>query len=260
MLARFERLVEQAVEGSLRRVLPTPLQPVQIAKATARAMEQAQVVGVRGPEVPNHYELRLAQVDLDRFGDYAAALSQQVREYLREYAHDRGLRLVAAPSVELVADDSLRAGSVRVRARFANLAPAQEHDLEAAVEDTRRLRLAELAAAGKASDGAATSKLWLVDSNGGRFALEPQAGIVRIGRAADNDVVIGSGRVSRYHAQLRWVESSWLVYDLDSTNGTWLADERLAAGRPRRLSAGARVRLGDHDLEVRTAEPDAGPA
>ena len=33
MLARFERLMEQAVEGSLRRVFPTPLQPVQLAKA-----------------------------------------------------------------------------------------------------------------------------------------------------------------------------------------------------------------------------------
>jgi len=52
MLARFERLVEQAVEGSLRRVLPTHLQPVQLAKAAARAMEEAQIIGVRGAEVP----------------------------------------------------------------------------------------------------------------------------------------------------------------------------------------------------------------
>ena len=33
MLARFEQLMEQAVEGSLRRVFPTTLQPVQVAKA-----------------------------------------------------------------------------------------------------------------------------------------------------------------------------------------------------------------------------------
>ena len=45
--------MEQAVEGSLRRVFPTTLQPVQLAKAAARAMEEAQVVGLRGAEVPN---------------------------------------------------------------------------------------------------------------------------------------------------------------------------------------------------------------
>jgi pSer/pThr/pTyr-binding forkhead associated (FHA) protein len=99
--------------------------------------------------------------------------------------------------------------------------------------------------------------LWLADENGLRFALEPQAGIVRLGRAADNDVVIASQRVSRYHAQLRWVESSWLAYDLDSTNGTWVADERVLAGQPRGLGTGTRLRLGDHELEVRT-EADAG--
>ena len=47
MLYRFERLMEQAIEGSLRRVFPTSLQPIQLAKAAARAMEQAQIVGVR---------------------------------------------------------------------------------------------------------------------------------------------------------------------------------------------------------------------
>ncbi len=252
MLARFERLVEQAVEGSLRRVFSSPLQPVQIAKAAARAMEQAQIVGVRGPEVPNRYEVRLAAVDLERFGDYASTLTGQVTDYLIEYAQDRGLRLVAQPHAELVADSDMRAGSMRVHASFANLTPARERDIEAALEGTRRLRLAELAAAGTSNEIAAAASFSLVDQDGLRFALEPQVGIVRLGRAADNDVVSASGRVSRYHAQLRWVESSWLVYDLESTNGTWLADERVVLAQPRRLAPGARLRLGDHELEVRS--------
>ena len=81
MLARFERLMEQAVEGSLRRVFPTTLQPVQLAKAAARAMEAAQAVGVRGTEVPNSYELRIAPADLERFGDYTATLSTETSAF-----------------------------------------------------------------------------------------------------------------------------------------------------------------------------------
>src|SRR5260370_30353966 len=147
MLARFERLMEQAVEGSLRRVFPTTLQPVQVAKAAARAMEEAQVIGLRGAEVPNRYRLRLAPADLERFGDYNATLARELSTYLVDYAHERGLRPIAAPTVELLVDASVRTGSVRAEARFVDLAPAQKTEIEDAVEGTRRLRLADLATA-----------------------------------------------------------------------------------------------------------------
>jgi ABC transport system ATP-binding/permease protein len=82
--------------------------------------------------------------------------------------------------------------------------------------------------------------------------------LVRVGRAADNDVAIANQRVSRYHAQLRWVESSWLVYDLDSTNGTWLDQERVWPSQPRVLEDGSQLRLGDHEFDIVTG--DAPPA
>jgi hypothetical protein len=251
MLARFERLMEQAVEGSLRRVFPTPLQPVQLAKAAARAMEQGQVIGVRGAEVPNHYELRLAPADLERFGEYAGALPEQVCSYLLDYAGERELRPVAEMRVELLPDSTVRMGSVVARARFANLAPATQREVDVAVEGTRRLRLAELAAAQTRGPSAKQRQLWLTDTAGLRFALEPQAGIVRLGRATDNDVVIDSEHISRYHAQLRWVESTWLIYDLGSTNGTWVDDQRLRDRQARAVEVGKRLRLGDHELKVR---------
>src|SRR5438876_8083764 len=97
MLARFEQLMERAVEGSLRRVFPTSLQPVQLAKATARAMEEAQVIGISGAEVPNAYRLRLAPADLERFADYSATLSRELSTYVQEYARERGLRPVGEP-------------------------------------------------------------------------------------------------------------------------------------------------------------------
>src|SRR5437763_8339988 len=258
MLARFERLMEQAVEGSLRRVFPTPLQPVQLAKAAARAMEQAQVIGVRGPEVPNRYELRVAPIDLERFGEYSRALADQVRTYLEDYARERGLRMIAEPRVEVVPDISQRRGTVRASARFADLPPAVQHEIDVAAEGTRRLLLAELAAAQPTRGADKAEHLWLVDGADLRVGLEPEAGLVRIGRAADNDVVITSQRVSRYHAQLRWVESGWLVYDLDSTNGTFVNDQSVSIRQPRTLEPGARLMLGDHELEVRASEPRRG--
>ena len=248
MLARFERLMEQAVEGSLRRVFKTTLQPVQIAKATARAMEQAQVVGLNGREVPNAYAVRLAPTDYERFGDYRATLTRELSQYLTRYAHERGLHPIGEPRIELDSDDGVRAGSVRVAARFVDVAPAQRAALDDAIAGTRRLQLADLHAA--AGSGTSDDTLWLEDRLGLRVALEPELGVVRIGRADDNDAVIANQRVSRYHAQLRWIESAWLVYDLESTNGTFVDDERVGAARPAAVRAGSVVRFGDHELRV----------
>jgi Protein of unknown function (DUF3662)/FHA domain len=252
MLARFERLMEQAVEGSLRRVFPTSLQPIQLDKAAARAMEQAQVIGRRGREVPNVYEVRLASSDLARFGDYRQALAEEVRAYLVDYAHARGLRPIGELSIQLIDDPHVRTGSVRARARFVGLSEPERADLDAAVEGTRRLRLAELAAAERTgTPSLQPPELILKDSTGVQFRLDPSLEVVRLGRGVDNDVVLASTHISRYHVQLRRVESSWLVYDLDSTNGTWVDDEKLLSGQPTALRAGSRLRLGDHELEAR---------
>src|SRR5207248_151344 len=180
MLARFEKLVEQAVEGSLRRVFPTTVQPVQLAKAAARAMEDAQVIGLHGAEVPNKYELQLAPDDLERFGDYASTLCDEVSRYLADYARDRGLRLVAEPRVELQPDVDVRAGSVRAQARFVDLAPPARREIDAAVEGTRRLRLADLAEARAASPAVTERGMWLEDRLGLRAPLDSQMGIVLV--------------------------------------------------------------------------------
>jgi hypothetical protein len=252
MLARFERLMEQAVEGSLRRVFATPLQPIQLAKAAARAMEHAHVVGRTGPEAPNQYELRLAPEDFSRFCDYAETLCADIRAYLVDYAADRGLRLVAEPRVSVLQDTRVRPGSVGATARFADLPAGLGHDVDEAIANTRRLRLAELAAARGTTKttNAAPLSLRLVDGMGLAFEVEPSMDVVRLGRARDNDVVLDSTRVSRYHAQLRWVESNWLLYDLLSTNGTWLDQQRLPRDQPRLVTAGSRITLGDYELRV----------
>jgi FHA domain-containing protein len=250
MLARFERLMEQAVEGSLRRVFPTSLQPIQLAKAAARAMEQAQVVARHGPEVPNLYELHLAPADLERFEGYTDTLRGEVRSYLADYARERGLRLVAEPRVELIEDVRVRDGSVRAAARFDGLPEKLQCEVADAVEGTRKLRLADLEAARQQRRTAEQPRVRLMDASGFDMLLEPAMDVVRLGRAPDNDVVLESKNVSRYHAQLRWVESGWLVYDLSSTNGTWLDGRRLTTGAPALVCGGSRLRLGDHEMQV----------
>jgi len=50
---------------------------------------------------------------------------------------------------------------------------------------------------------------------------------VFIGRAVDCDIVVSSKNVSREHARIQQEGRRWFVEDMNSTNGTFLNDERV---------------------------------
>jgi LysM repeat protein len=71
-------------------------------------------------------------------------------------------------------------------------------------------------------------------------------GVLTIGRAADNDIVIDDPQVSRYHARLiRWGDG-WVLEDLGSPNGILVNGQRIS-GRVM-LNAGSQVAFGANVL------------
>lgn len=72
-----------------------------------------------------------------------------------------------------------------------------------------------------------------------------RAGKTTMGRDTDNVVVIDSSRVSRRHAVLIKEGSSVWLRDLDSSNGTFVNDERVVCCR---LEHGDTVVIGDYKL------------
>ena len=64
-----------------------------------------------------------------------------------------------------------------------------------------------------------------------------------IGRAQDAGLFLDSSGVSRHHARISWTGSTYLLEDLDSTNGTWPNERRLT--EPASLSNGDLIRFGD---------------
>ena len=58
-----------------------------------------------------------------------------------------------------------------------------------------------------------------------------------VGRGSDNDLVLGSKQISRNHAQLSVLNGQLYVTDLESSNGTFINDERIAANESKQLAA-----------------------
>ena len=78
--------------------------------------------------------------------------------------------------------------------------------------------------------------------------------VLTIGQGPQNAVVLEDDSVSRTHARLEYEAGSWLLTDLDSTNGTWVEGTRLAPRVPTPLTYGAAVRFGGVRLHFRQVE------
>ena len=71
-----------------------------------------------------------------------------------------------------------------------------------------------------------------------------------IGRRADNDVCLPHPAVSGEHASVVTILADSFLEDLGSTNGTLVNGQRIAARAAQKISAGARLQLGDMVFEL----------
>ncbi len=96
-----------------------------------------------------------------------------------------------------------------------------------------------------------------VSSEAGTSRMPTRGNSLRIGRAADNDVVLTTEpTVSRYHAELVSVEDGWAIRDLGSHNGTHVNGTRLAENSTQAVGPTDVITLGA--VTLRLLEMDHG--
>jgi serine/threonine protein kinase len=69
--------------------------------------------------------------------------------------------------------------------------------------------------------------------------------LMMIGREPDNDIVIDDRKASRHHVRIEFNGEDYRVVDLNSTNGTYLANRRLLPGVPEIWLPEEGLRIGD---------------
>jgi len=246
---RVEALISRTIEGWSARLFGAKLQPVQIAKRVIRTMEAHQTISLSKTFVPNSYVVSLAPADFEQFEQYRRSLERDLAETLLGAARERNYTLLAYPSVEIERSDDLAPGDIRVSCALVD-ASGEEVEPDAktlgAVEaghtmvlDREKL-LSEKPRAPKAT---------LEQRDAAPVPLG--SGPVLIGRDPGNDVVLDDRRVSRKHAEIRLRLGRYTLYDLQSTNGTYVNGRRVAE---KVLDDGDRVSIGGLELLFRAAD------
>nr|WP_317200119.1 FHA domain-containing protein [uncultured Psychrobacter sp.] len=96
------------------------------------------------------------------------------------------------------------------------------------------------------------AKTWQLDALSealGDLTL-PITDSLSVGRGSDNDLVLGSKEVSRNHALLSVAEDQLYIKDLDSSNGTFINDERIDGNQSRALKSADIVGFASFSFQV----------
>ncbi len=210
-LSHLEDAAEQLIEGTFARMFGARLQPIEVARRVARAMEDGQVINAQGRiVVPNAYQVYLNPADYAALEDYREALQDELARYVANLARSARATMPGRPRVFVQANVGISLRRVRVEARLLSTrygvsAPGHTPAMPPIPVPVEKEQ----------------PRYALFD---GHRRMPITEAVITIGRGLDNDIILDDERVSRAHAQLRHRYGQYILYDLDSTGGTTVND------------------------------------
>lgn len=218
ILSDFEDRVGGALEGMFAGVFRSPVQPVELARALGKAMDDGRSVGVGKVYAPLSYTVALSQEDTDNFGDFTATLTGELATFLTDHARERGYHVAAPPRVTFTVHDDLRLGRFRVSAELA--VPHEATPVHVASEpEFAEPPATRFVDAERFDDGDGLATVTVGDL---AHDVVLTGDSVTIGRLATSGIRVDDVNASREHAAFVRDGGHWLIEDLGSTNGTML--------------------------------------
>lgn len=277
-LTKWEGFLQRMVEGPFARLFPSKLEPVQLARKLERTMEDNLLQSVDRRLAPNVYDIYLSMKDHQRLSAGQTILTKELQDHLVQFARTRHYTLRSVPVLRLHPENTRRVGEVRITAELADrqhmagtegspmatqaLTPEQMAQLRAQLPAGSSLPPSPLATNSRPdappmpNASAVSSSLlpplsqaWLTIrlAQAGQQVYHIEKPIINIGRQLSNDIIVEDKRVSRYHAQIKFLPNGeFAIYDLGSTNGITI--NNVANQRQHILHSGDRFVVGNYDF------------
>ena len=254
VLRNIESKLESLFEGVFGRAFRANVQPVELARKLAKEMDEHRNVSVSRVYVPDEYTIYLSTDDRAQFSNYEDSLRDELREYLAEHARREKYVLLTAVRVKFEPDADLELGVFGVATRLTHttkVTPADAPRAQASPGET--MLYSPVVPAAEGFPGAPAPPPPVEEAaltfGGARHVLTSPNTV--LGRSKDCDVPVPDPNVSRRHAELRHEGSSYVLVDLDSTNGIEVDGRRV---NQLSLVDGSRFTIGSTEI-VFSLEP-----
>lgn len=211
-LSELESRIQTLVEDHLVNHLPGLKPEDRIAQKLASVMHSQIKIGEADDIfVPNMF---IILSNPARPGNW-----QEDPRYLNELAHaleiagaEAGIKFSARPMVTSSQDTTLPHNEIRILASFSPVSMGETRNM---VVDTT----------GERNSNTIPGNSFLI-LEGAKVIPIDQA-VINIGRRLDNQIVIDDPRISRSHAQIRAIKGRLVVFDLNSTGGSYVNGNRI---------------------------------
>jgi len=209
-LNQLEARLQAFVEGSASKLFPFRGEQYELASSLVAAMKAGiHPAGEESWLAPNLYTLVVHPANSQSLSQNQILLGE-LAEIIQQTGNEAGLLFPSPPVIRIWTDQEVGLTEIRVLAQIS--APQIGETSTLAVEPDDQA-------------GSIPVNACLILEGAQIFPLE--GAVINIGRRLDNHLVIDIGLVSRNHAQLRLINGRYVIFDLDSTGGTFVNGRRL---------------------------------
>jgi hypothetical protein len=211
-LDQLEAKIQKLVEDQLAGILPGLKLEDRVIQRLATAVRENIVQQKDDRAIaPNEFTLIVATDTSPMWKEQSTI--DALRNIITTASRDVGLKFVTRPTINITTDDTFSADEIKVIAA---------HKLEP-VGDTQGMQTPTGNEVREEADNIPENAFLIVEGTKVHPLTES---VVNIGRRLENQLVIDDPRVSRNHAQLRAIKGRFVLFDLNSTGGTFVNGQR----------------------------------
>lgn len=211
-LDQLEAKLQKLVEDQLAGILPGVKLEDRVIQRLATAVRENIVEQKDDRAIaPNIFTL-IVSTDTSPMWKEQSTITA-LKNIIITASRDVGLKFVTQPTINISTDDTFSAEEIKVIA---------SHKLEP-VGDTQGVQMSTTNEDIEEGDNIPDNAFLIVEGVKVHALNEP---VVNIGRRLENQLVIDDPRVSRNHAQLRAIKGRFVLFDLNSTGGTFVNGQR----------------------------------
>lgn len=203
----IEKRLQALIEVHLVKYLPRPGTQDRIAQRIADVLKAnlaTQSLSTADKTLPNDFVLVINPASLDHWQKDPRLVDGLVK-VIRLVASEMNLQFKDPPTMKIVGDASIPVDGLDLRVN-QSVPMAETQNM---VDTTEEVPV-------KAA--------FLIVGGTNVYTLDQP--VTNIGRRLDNNLIVDDPRVSRYHAQIRFVRNRFLIFDLNSTGGTFVNGQR----------------------------------